>query len=98
MSYCPTCGMYMLYHEHHTCPPQWEAQDPETRADDDWTVVHAHDGEGAAVKYAERADDCSGEGPHERTVLVRELGSSEAKQFAITWECSVDYYAHEVTT
>lgn len=95
MSYCSTCGKYMLFPDSHKCLPAWEAQDPHTRDDDDWTTVYACDEESAAAEYAEKADSRSGDGPQERTVLVRLPGSSDAKRFSINWEYSVDYYAHE---
>jgi hypothetical protein len=85
----------MVFPERHACAPEWEAQDPDARADDDWTIIRAYDEEGAATKYAERSDDRCGEGAHERIVLVREPGSSEVKRFAITFDYSVDYRAHE---
>jgi hypothetical protein len=95
MSYCKTCGKYMLYPERHTCPPEWEVRDADDCDDSDWETVREFDEEDAATKYAEDCDDNGGEGPHERTVLVRKPGASEVKRFAITFDYSVDYSARE---
>jgi hypothetical protein len=95
MSYCATCGRYEGLSKYHACPPEWEVRDAVDCDDDDWQIVREHDEEDAAAKYAEDCDDNGGEGPHERTVLVRAPGSSEVKRFVITFDYSVDYNAFE---
>jgi len=95
MSYCTKCGDYMIFPERHSCSPKWEVLDADEGGEKDWTIVHAIDAEDAATKFAERRDDCNGEGPRERTVVVREPGSTEEKEFEITFDYSVDYYARE---
>jgi hypothetical protein len=96
MSYCPTCGKSTYFSGNsHRCPPQWEVRDADDCDDSDWEVVREIDAEDAAREYAQRSDSDGGEGPHERIVLVRELGSTETKRFEITFDYSIDYYAHE---
>jgi hypothetical protein len=94
MTTCATCGHFTLSPKYHTCPPEWEARDADD-CDDDWEVIRAPDADDAATKYAEECDDGSGEGAHERTVLVRAIGSTDVKRFEITFDYSVDYYATE---
>ncbi|MBB5414062.1 hypothetical protein [Paraburkholderia atlantica] len=95
MSDCTKCGEYMFFPERHTCSPKWEVIDADECGENDWKTIHALDGEDAAAKYAEQRDDRNGEGPRERTVIVREPGASDEKRFSITFEYSVDYSAQE---
>ena len=96
MNYCPTCGKSTHFAgKHHKCPPEWEVRDADDCDESDWQIVREYDEDDAARRYASDSDNDCGEGPHERTVLVRAPGSTEAKRFSITFDYSIDYYAHE---
>lgn len=96
MADCPICNRYMLFPQTHACPPEWEVSDAEDDREGDWTVVRAVDAPDAAGAFAERRDDRHGDGPRERTVIVRKKGFEKEVRFDIRFEYSVDYYANEV--
>jgi hypothetical protein len=91
--YCSECDAYALSMNYHRCPPAWEVRDADDCDDDDIQTVKAHEASDAAEKYAEQSDNECGE-TNERTVLVRKPGG-EWQRFKITFDYSVDYYAHE---
>lgn len=99
MNYCATCGKYTyegntnLMGKPHKCLPEYEVID----FDEDWdqcVSVYSMDHEDAAQDYCEKMDDGSGEGPRERTVLVRKKHEERIVKFKVSFEYSVDYYAH----
>lgn len=96
MSYCKTCGKH-IWNDYHKCPPAFEVLDVDYTGDDwgDAYTVYDSDHEEAARAAAEEMDNGS-DGPSERTVIVREKGKTEVKQFSITFDYSVDYYAREL--
>jgi hypothetical protein len=92
--YCSECGAYALTLAYHRCPPAWQVRDADDCDDDDIVTIKAHEADEAAEKYAKQSDSDGGEGPNERTVLVRKAGE-EWQRFKITFDYSIDYYANE---
>jgi hypothetical protein len=99
MSWCKTCGDYMLFPDSHKCPPIWECWCPdegETR--DDPRMIRASDAEAAAEKWAEE-DDRYGDytiiGGNDATVCVAKPDNDEVRTFVVTGESVPEYHAEE---
>lgn len=100
MSYCETCRDFyynLLSDAPHRCAPEHKYLIVENGGDwDTASSVHAYHADTAARKAAEMDDDDGGEGPSEKTILIKDPGGTITK-WSITFDYSVDYSAHEVT-
>lgn len=105
---CPRCKA--SYHawsflDNHQNRNLFAVLDMENNSDD-WEgamLVCAFDPDEAADTAAERMDDDSGDGPHERLLHVKQVedkagkavDNPEVKQYDITFDYSVDYHSRE---
>ncbi|MCK1503905.1 hypothetical protein [Bradyrhizobium sp. 18] len=99
---CPNCQKWgwfgVKFGREHQCAPIWEARMHETKWNEDWTEVRAHDAEEAAREFCERYD-CDGEytiiqrGAAE--IEVRKPGEDRITIFDVFAESVPTYYAHE---
>ena len=92
MPFCPKCNDHYILN--HVCGPAWECREFETKWQNDWTEVRAHDAERAAEKFCEMQDrggdyDVIRRGSAE--VEVRQSGSEEIKLIDV-WAESVPQY------
>jgi hypothetical protein len=98
---CPTCREFGWFGEkfgrEHQCAPIWEARICETKWENGWMEVRAHDAEEAASKFCQRYDS---DGEYsilqsgEAEVEVRKLGEDDVTVVEITAESVPTYYAH----
>jgi hypothetical protein len=92
-AYCSECGAYAQAIHLHQCPPPFQVKrDLEL---DFIATVFANDEAEAAEKYAEHLDSGFGGGPQERAIMARRPGAEHWKRFNITFDVTVDYFAHE---
>lgn len=92
---CETCGLTAL--TGHRCPPLWLCLDVDALGDDweDALVVRARAPDEAARDAASLLDDRGGEGPKERQLMVRQVGTTDVTVYNITYELDVTYSARK---
>lgn len=99
---CPTCQKFGWFGEkfgrEHQCAPIWEARLHETKWDNDWTEVRAHDAEEAASEFCERYD-CEGGDysiiQHGEAVVEVRSPEGDVTTCDVRAESVPTYYAHE---
>lgn len=96
MSFCKTCGRFMMSVVAHTCPPQWEIWDDDAWGDE-YQIIYADSAQEAGEDYAEIYD---GDGDYPLTngneveVKIRKQGDKEWITYVLSAEPTVVYRAH----
>jgi hypothetical protein len=98
---CPNCNKFGWFGEkfgrEHQCAPIWEARLLETKWENDWIEVRAHDAEEAAREFCEQYDSDGDYSIIQRgsaEVEVRKPGEDGVTIFDVSAESVPTYYAH----